>query len=291
MPSGTTLEQFRSKYGQSAYNQLLKSVEESGQKPTVPDNRALSGMAMKMLAQPQAAARVRASSQPRVRGSSDVPLNDEGLQQAAMRGRQFAAKGGLDAVLSSSLSRARNTAASIADTSGAHLQVDDKLMPWKLGVFEGQPVNNVKQMIAKIATDHPDDKAPGMSPFSSQPGESFNNFKQRWLGQTLSPLMQAHAQDPSSKVGVVTHIRNILAAKSWIENGARHDLQFDHHDVNYEAKSEDEKPGDVFRVHPEGTKWTFKPQDMEKPDPLEAGIYLIRHGATDWNNKSTGQTL
>jgi broad specificity phosphatase PhoE len=288
---GTTLEQFRAKHGQAAYNQLLKSVEESGKKPAFPDNRALSSMALKMLAQPQAAAKTKVNSQPRVRGTSDVPLNEEGLQEAAQRGQQFAAKGGLDAVLTSPLQRARNTAVSIAKNTGAHLQVDDKLMPWHLGVFEGQPVENVKQMIAKIATDHPDQKVPGRSPFSTADGESFNEFKQRWIGGVLSPLMQAHAQDPSSKIGVVTHLRDILAAKSWIEHGARKDLQFDHHDINYEVKpDENEKPSSVFRIHPDGDKWSFKDQDMEKPDPLEAGIYLIRHGKTDWNSSTSKQT-
>lgn len=291
MPNGTTLEQFRGKYGQAAYNQLLKSVEDSGRKPAFPDNRALNSMALKMLAQPQAAAKIKAANQPRVRGSSDVPLNDDGLQEADQRGRQFAAKGGLDAVLTSPLSRARNTAVSIARHTGAHLQVDDKLMPWKLGVFEGQPVENVKQMISKLAIDHPDQKVPGRSPFSTQDGESFNDFKQRWIGQTLAPLMQAHAQDPSSKVGIVSHLRDMLAAKSWIENGARADLAFNHHDINYETRNAaEEKPASVFRIHPEGDKWTFKEQDMEKPDPLEAGIYLIRHGKTDWNSAGQGAT-
>jgi len=292
MPNGTTLEAFRAKHGQQAYNSLLKAVEDSGRKPPVPDNRALSGMALRMLARPQGGvAKKLQQSQPRVRGSADVPLNASGLQEADERGRQFAAKGGLDAVLTSPLQRARNTAVSIAKHTGAHLQVDDKLMPWKLGIFEGQPVENVKQMIAKIATDHPDEKVTGRSPFSTADGESFNTFKQRWLGQVLAPLMEAHAQDPSSKVGVVTHLRDILAAKSWIENGARRDLGFDHHDINYESRAgNEERPASVFRIHPEGDKWTFKDQDMEKPEPLEAGIYLIRHGATDWNGSGAGQS-
>lgn len=291
MPNGTTLEQFRTKYGQQAYNTLLKAVEASGRKPPAPDNRALSGMALKMLAGPQGKAATRPTKLSRIRGSANVPLNAEGLQEADQRGRQFASKGGLDAVLTSPLDRARNTAVAIAKHTGAHLQVDDKLMPWKLGVFEGQPVENVKQMIAKIATDHPDEKVPGRSPFSTADGESFNDFKQRWLGKVLAPLMEAHVQDPSSKVGVVTHLRDILAAKSWIEHGARKDFQFDHHDINYEARtSNEERPGSVFRVHPEGDKWTFKEQDMEKPEPLEAGIYLIRHGKTDWNSDGQGTT-
>ena len=289
MPSGTTLEAFRAKHGQQAYNTLLKAVVDSGRKPKVPDNRALSGMALKMMAQPQKAAKVKVSNPTRVRGSADVPLNDQGLQEADQRGREFAAKGGLDAVLTSPLQRARNTAVAIARHTGAHLQVDDKLMPWKLGVFEGQPVENVKNMISKIAVDHPNEKIPGRSPFSTADGESFNDFKQRWIGQVLAPMMEAHAQDPSSKVGIVTHLRDILAAKSWVEKGAPRNLEFDHHDVQYESKADpEEKPASIFRIHPEGDKWTFKDVDMEKPEPLQAGIYLIRHGKTDWNGEGQG---
>jgi broad specificity phosphatase PhoE len=285
MPNGTTLEAFRAKHGQQAYNSLLKAVEDSGKKPPAPDNRALSGMALRMLARPQGGiSKKLQQTQTRVRGSANVPLNAEGVQQADTVGRQFAQKGGLDAVLTSPLERARNTAVAIAKHTGAHLQVDDKLMPWKLGVFEGQPVENVKQMIAKIATDHPDEKIPGRSPFSTADGESFNDFKQRWLGGVMAPLMEAHAQDPSSKVGIVTHLRDILAAKSWIEHGAQRNLQFDHHDINYESRTDKEEvPSSVFRIHPEGDKWSFKPEDMEKPEPLDAGIYLIRHGKTEWN--------
>ena len=293
MEGKTTLEQFRTKHGQAAYNTLIKSIE--GMKRPAPgmmDNRQLSNMAHQMMrGSSNNLAKPRQGS--RIRGSADVPLNDDGLRQADMRAQQFATKGGLDAIIASPLQRARNTAVAIAKRTGADLHILDQAMPWKLGMFEGEPVENVKHFVAKLANDHPDEAAPGRGPYSTANGESFNAFKQRWIGQFLKPLMEAHAQDPRSKIGIVSHLRDVLAAKSWIENGARHDLQFDHHDINYENKvDKEEHPGSVFRIHPDGDKWKFEDlnKDMESPEPLQAGIYLIRHGKTDWNSGDTGGT-
>lgn len=287
----TTLEQFRTKHGQAAYNTLLKAVEGMKRPPAgMEDNRSLSALGAKIMAAPRSQALAKPSRIARIRGSADVPLNNDGLRAADQTGQQIAAKGGLDALLTSPLQRARNSAVAIAKYSKTPLQVTDKLMPWKLGMFEGEPVDGVKHLLAKLANDHPDDRAPGRSPVSTADGESFNSFKQRYIGGLLAPLMEAHAQQPTSKIGLMTHLRDVLAAKSWIEHGARKDLAFDHHDINYETKSSpEEQPASVFRIHPEGGKWKFEDVKMEDPAPLEAGIYLIRHGHTDWNAGSDGQ--
>ena len=287
----TTLEQFRQKHGQAAYNTLLKAVEGMKRPPAgLEDNRALSALGAKIMAAPRSQAMMKPKQVARVRGSADVPLNQEGLRAAHEVGQKLAAKGGLDALLTSPLSRARNSAVAISKYSNTPLQTTDKLMPWKLGMFEGEPVDGVKHLVAKLANDHPNDKAPGKSAVSSADGESFNDFKQRYLGGLLAPLMEAHAQSPTSKIGLMTHLRDVLSAKSWIEHGARKDLAFDHHDVNYEAKtSPEEQPSSVFRIHPEGGKWKFEDVKMDDPTPLEAGIYLIRHGKTDWNAGTEGQ--
>jgi len=281
---GSTLEQFRTKFGQAAYNELMKSV---GPKEKPYTNTGLSQLAKRVMARPSNDI-VRNSKQvARIRGSSDVPMTDSGAAEVQDRARQIAAKGGFDLVMSSPLQRARNTAVAIAKHNNAPVQIDNHLMPWKLGVFEGQPVENVKHMIAKLANDHPDEAAPGMSPTSTDRGESFNAFKQRFIGQFLAPLMHAHAQEPSGKIGVVSHLRDILAAKAWIENGARQDLQFDHHDINYETKSDkNDNPSSVHKIYPDGDKWKFEDMKMDDPEPLGPGIYMVRHGKTDWNAES-----
>src|SRR5713226_7530217 len=144
----TSLEAFRTKHGQLAYNALLKAIEQPKQKPST--NRSLSAMATRLMAKPQAEV-AKGKQIARVRGSSDVPLNAEGLHQADQRGQQFATKGGLDAVITSPLQRARNTGVAIAKSTGAPLQVTPAAMPWKLGMFEGEPVDDVKHFIQKLA--------------------------------------------------------------------------------------------------------------------------------------------
>ena len=274
----TSLSAFRQKYGQAAYNAMLKQIEA---KP--PTARALDQFGQGLMLGPKNKLLTQTA---RVRGSSNVPLNSTGLAQADDLGRKFAARGGLDMIFSGPLDRARHTAIAIARHTNTPVQTTDTLLPWKLGIFEGQPVDNVKDMLAKLANDHPDESAPGRSLTSTEHGESFNSFKHRLIGKFLAPLMLAHAQDPRGKIGAISHLRDILAAKSWIKNGTRQDMQFDHHDVDYEHSASEEKPASVFRIHADdGNKWKFENEDMDDSAPLLPGIYMIRHGDTNWNSK------
>lgn len=287
MPIANSLDQFKLKHGQAAYNTLMQAVEKAGHTRKQPlDNTGLAAWGKKLMNSQQQQQLTKPSRVSRIRGSTDLPLNPDGLTQADERGQQIAAKGGMDMLITSPLQRARNTAIAISRYSGGTpIHVDERAMPWSLGMFEGEPVDNVQKFIAKMANEHPEQKVPGESPTSTRPGESFNDFKNRWIGGLLAPLMEAHVKDPSGKIGIVTHLRDILAAKSWIENGARRDLQFDHHDVNYEARTaKEEKPSSMFKVSPDGDKWKFEDEDPADPKPFSPAIYFIRHGETDWNS-------
>ena len=69
-------------------------------------------------------------------GRLDVPLTDEGREQA----RRAAAKladSGIDAVVTSPLVRARDTGRAIADAAGVALAVDERLTEIDYGLFEG----------------------------------------------------------------------------------------------------------------------------------------------------------
>ena len=294
MAQTSSLEAFRAKHGQLAYNALMKASGQMGGKTKpISTNSGLSQAARNIMNPLNQAVQNSAGKKiARVRGSADVPLTDEGAAQADERGQQFSARGGLDQLVTSPLQRARNTAVAISRYGGTPIHVDDRAMPWKLGIFEGEPVDDVKHMIGKLAVDHPNDKIPGRSAYSTTDGESFNDFTKRFLGGLMAPLMEAHAQDPRGKIGVVSHLRDVLAAKSWINNGARRDLQFDHHDINYETMtSAEDKPASVHRIYPDGDKWKMEDEDMEDQKPLLPGIYMIRHGKTAWNaDPNTGET-
>ncbi len=69
-------------------------------------------------------------------GQSDIPLTETGREQAAHAARQLAGAG-IDAVISSPLMRARDTARAIAGATGAPLTIDDRLIEVDYGPFEG----------------------------------------------------------------------------------------------------------------------------------------------------------
>jgi ribonuclease H / adenosylcobalamin/alpha-ribazole phosphatase len=69
-------------------------------------------------------------------GRSDIPLTDLGREQAAQAAQRLAAAG-VDAVISSPLMRARDTAQAIAGATGAPLTVDERLIEVDYGPFEG----------------------------------------------------------------------------------------------------------------------------------------------------------
>lgn len=72
----------------------------------------------------------------RLQGHLDVPLNAEGERQAAALGRALRSEG-LDALWSSDLQRARQTAQPIAAASGLPLQIEPALRERCFGGFEG----------------------------------------------------------------------------------------------------------------------------------------------------------
>jgi probable phosphoglycerate mutase len=69
-------------------------------------------------------------------GRSDIPLTDVGREQARQAARRLAGAG-VDAVITSPLIRARDTAQAIADATGAPLRVDERLTEVDYGPFEG----------------------------------------------------------------------------------------------------------------------------------------------------------
>jgi len=69
-------------------------------------------------------------------GRMDIPLTDTGREQA-LRAAAALAGAGVDAVITSPLVRARDTARAIADATGAPLTVDERLTEIDYGQFEG----------------------------------------------------------------------------------------------------------------------------------------------------------
>lgn len=73
-----------------------------------------------------------------IAGSSDVPLNAAGLAQAREAAQRLAGSG-IDAIWSSPLQRARDTARCVADVLGLEIAVIGELAERNWGQLEGQP--------------------------------------------------------------------------------------------------------------------------------------------------------
>ncbi|WP_291379230.1 histidine phosphatase family protein [Demequina sp.] len=73
----------------------------------------------------------------RLQGAADIPLNDTGRAQARATAPLLAQLAPVTRIVSSDLSRARDTARIIADTMGAEVVTDPRLRERCYGVWEG----------------------------------------------------------------------------------------------------------------------------------------------------------
>jgi len=157
----------------------------------------------------------------RFQGQIDIPLDEEGLAQAACTGRRFAGWP-LGAVYASDLARARQTAAPIAAASGHALRIDVRLRERDYGGFEGRTHEEIERDDAQAwrrwRAREPDFELPGG-------GESLRAFHAR-VEAVLRELALRHA---GQSIAVVTHGGVLdcafrLATGLPLEAPRRHDL-------------------------------------------------------------------
>lgn len=145
----------------------------------------------------------------RLRGWLDIPLDDQGLQEAEETAGKLADYP-VEAIYSSDLRRARQTAELLRRRTHAHVTHATGLRPWNLGVFCGQRVHDILPFL-NLLNQHPDVPAPS--------GESFYQFYGRY-SKRLGDLMNL-ALESSQCIVAVTHVRNLLATQTIIEHGDR----------------------------------------------------------------------
>jgi broad specificity phosphatase PhoE len=152
-------------------------------------------------------------SQDRIRGWSNVPLADDGREDAR-KAAEALRRYGIEIIVSSDLIRAAETANIISGIIGAPVILNHKLRPWNLGDFTGANTKDSLPKIAVFAQETPDQPIPG--------GESFNSFKERAF-QGLAEAIQA-AQ--GRQVAVVTHHRDERLWRAWEAAGepATHEI-------------------------------------------------------------------
>jgi len=141
----------------------------------------------------------------RLRGWLDVPLDAAGLAEAAKTAEEVRSHWVVDAIYSSDLRRARQTAEALRRQVKAPLHVTSDLRPWNLGVFCGQRVRDILPFL-NLMHQHLDVAAPS--------GESFYQFYGRY-SYRLRALLKL-AEEIRNSIAVVTHVRNVLATSSII---------------------------------------------------------------------------
>jgi len=149
----------------------------------------------------------------RLRGWLDIPLDQQGLREAAETAELLEAYP-VEAIYSSDLRRARQTAEILRRrTQARSITACKELRPWNLGVFAGQRVFDILPFL-NLLNRHPDLAAPS--------GESFYQFYGRYSCR-LHELMKLALQS-SRCVVAVTHVRNLLASQTVIEGGDAHQV-------------------------------------------------------------------
>jgi probable phosphoglycerate mutase len=130
----------------------------------------------------------------RIQGHTDIPLSEHGVRQAqrlAARLRPEAGDGpAIDAVISSDLSRAAQTAQPVAQAWGVPLGTTPRLRERSYGAFEGLDRSEIRARF-------PDDFAQWQSRdphFAPPGGESFWTFYERTIDAVRALLDGAHGK-------------------------------------------------------------------------------------------------
>lgn len=152
-------------------------------------------------------------SEDRIRAWTNVPLVEEGRAEARRAGLKLKGKG-IQAIVSSDLVRAKETAEIIGKIIGIEPELSEKLRPWKLGDFTGKPTKEALPEIAEYVRNKPDEPVPQ--------GESFNQFKTRAF-EGFADALEAHPEG----LLIVTHHRDERLAEAWDGAGQPADHSID----------------------------------------------------------------
>lgn len=140
------------------------------------------------------------SRQRRYSGRGNPELTDTGRRQADAAARYLAQRGGVQAVISSPLQRAYDTAAAAAGALGLDVMVDDELIETDFGVWEGLTFTEASER-------DPDLHGRWLRDTSLRPpqGESFDDVAQR-IARVRERII---AEYPGGTVLVVSHVTPI----------------------------------------------------------------------------------
>jgi 2,3-bisphosphoglycerate-dependent phosphoglycerate mutase len=134
----------------------------------------------------------------RIQGHIDIPLSEHGFLQAEQLGQRLAREGRIDAVYSSDLQRAQQTARPFADALGLELRLSERLRERFYGAFQGHDSDEINE---KFPAEYIEwqTRDPGFAPPGD--GESQRVFYHRVV-HAMEPIVAAH---PDGRIAVVAH--------------------------------------------------------------------------------------
>jgi len=133
-----------------------------------------------------------------------------------------------------------------------------------LGALEGEPVNAQTVAAVQFYTEHPGERPPGLSRYSTRPPDTFGEWSERWFGIVRELGRQAAL---GKRVAIITHNRNIHALASLGAEG-----RIDPDLMNQAGPG----PNTIHMMTDQGLKeWGG--------EWIRAGVYLVRHAETTWN--------
>ena len=132
----------------------------------------------------------------RWQGQTDVPLNPAGMRQARAAAESLRGTN-LEAIYTSDLQRARQTAEAVAAATGAHVRQDRRLREIALGAWEGMSFDEIHRRDGEALDLFRGDPANHRAPR----GESVPEVRRRVLA-CLQEILRAF---PDGRVAVVSH--------------------------------------------------------------------------------------
>ncbi|MFI5986125.1 bifunctional RNase H/acid phosphatase [Streptomyces sp. NPDC051555] len=138
-------------------------------------------------------------------GGSDPELSAAGRRQAEAVAAALAARGTVQAIVSSPLRRCRETAQAVADRLGLPVTVEEGLRETDFGAWEGLTFGEVRER-------HPDDLDAWLKSAKAAPtggGESFATVTRR-VAATRDRLLAAHAGRTALLVTHVTPVKTLV---------------------------------------------------------------------------------
>jgi probable phosphoglycerate mutase len=136
----------------------------------------------------------------RLQGHLDIPLNEEGMRQAAALGAALADEP-IDAIYASDLSRAVLTATPLAETRGLRVQTDPRLRERCYGAFEGLLYGEIGARYPEAWLAFRTRDIDARFPQGERPAETLREFSTRSL-QAVRCIAARHV---GQRIAIVAH--------------------------------------------------------------------------------------